>query len=51
MSRYVSLLLVKLGLTESTAAPKADEDDDIPPPNLLKHLRERGISVIIHPNL
>lgn len=24
------------------AAPKGDEEDDIPPPNVLKHLRDRG---------
>ena len=24
------------------AAPKGDEEDDTPPPNILKHLRDRG---------
>jgi hypothetical protein len=26
------------------AAPKGEEEDEIPPANILKHLRDRGIS-------
>jgi hypothetical protein len=41
------MYLLSLGML-TVAAPKGDEEDEIPPANILKHLRDRGQSLICY---